>query len=63
MPSYFDSLAKARAARLEREARDDSPLPIHVDPKSGLGSGLDIIPPSPAPVSYTHLTLPTILLV
>ena len=49
MPSYFDSLAKARAARLEREARDDSPLPIHVDPKSGLGSGLDIIPPSPAP--------------
>ena len=49
MPSYFDSLAKARAARLEREARDDSPLPIHVDPKSGLGSGLDIIHPPPVP--------------
>ena len=50
MPSYFDSLAKARAARIEREARDDSPLPIHVDPKSGLGSGLDIIQPPPAPL-------------
>ena len=49
MPSYFDSLAKARAARLEREARDDSPLPIHVDPKTGLGSGLDIIHPPPVP--------------
>ena len=41
--------AVVRLCEDEREARDDSPLPIHVDPKSGLGSGLDIIHPPPVP--------------
>jgi len=48
MPSYFDTLAKTRTERLLRESKDDSPLPIHVDPKSGLGSGLDVIHPPDA---------------
>ena len=48
MPSYFDTLASARVERLRKEATDDSPLPIHVDPKSGLGSGLDVIHPPDA---------------
>ena len=48
MPSYFDTLAKTRTERLLRESKDDSPLPVHVDPKSGLGSGLDVIHPPDA---------------